>query len=179
MLKFITTMITPPSPDRKGWKYVQAETQYVMSHLVFSELLKVIQRHRDAHELDLSEGWKERVEAEMCLYNECECEDPENPQPYRSALEKEGRKLWKELHDMGASLPESLSAQQQSDLKAWLENWELRVPSWSGCSCRQHYYEEKAENPPTFDSGRAFEAWAISLHDKVNLRLGKPLWHQQ
>jgi hypothetical protein len=179
MLKFITTMITPPSDDRRGWKYVQQETRHVMTHLVFQDLLAVIKRHRDAHDLDLSPGWMQRVEAEMCLYNNSECDDPENPQPYKSALEKEGRKLWKELHDKGASLPESLTFQQQEDLRGWLENWELRVPSWGGCACRDHYFEIKTRIPPTFDSGRAFERWTISLHDAVNERLGKPLWGQQ
>lgn len=178
MLKFLTTMITPPSGDRKGWRYVQPETGQPLSSVQFCDLLVQIAKHRRAYDLDLSPGWKERVEAEMCLYNESECDDPENPAPYRSAVEKEGRKLWKELHGKAQSLPEVLHVTEQEDLRGWLAAWESRIPSWGGCACRDHYYEIKVSLEPVFASREAFYAWGVSVHDQTNLRLGKPLWAQ-
>lgn len=180
MLKFLSTMITPPSDDRKGWRYTQAETGVMLFSVQYEDLLVQIAKHRKAYDLDLSPGWKERVQAEMCLYNQSECDDPENPQPYRSALEKEGRKLWGELHAKASSLPEEpLTTMEQAELAAWLASWESRIPSWGGCACREHYYDLKASVPPTFGSREAFADWSVIIHDQINARLGKPLWYQQ
>lgn len=179
MLKFLSTMITPPSGDRKGWLYVQPETGMPMRSIQYDDLLKQIRKHRQAYELDLSPGWEERVMAEMCLYNDSECDDPENPKPYLSALEKEGRKLWGELHAKAQSLPEVIHAVEQEDLQSWLAAWESRIPSWGGCACRQHYYELKAYIEPVFDSREAFYSWTVDVHNSVNERLGKPLWPYQ
>lgn len=179
MLKFLSTMITPPSGDRRGWRYVQPETGMTLTSVQYDDLLLQIRKHREAYDLDLSAGWQERVMAEMCMYNESECDDPENPRPYQSALEKEGRKLWGELHSKANSLPEELSAVEQDDLRAWLASWESRIPSWGGCACRQHYYELKGSISPVFGSREAFYAWTVEIHDQINQRLGKPLWAQQ
>lgn len=179
MLKFLSTMITPPSEDRRGWTYTQPETGHVARSHQFADLLVQIRKHRQAYDLDLSEGWQQRVEAEMCLYNQMECDDPENPRPYQSALEKEGRRLWGELHAKADSLPAELTVMEQDELRSWLASWESRIPNWGGCACRQHYYELKGSLSPVFGSGEAFSAWAISLHDAVNARLGKSLWAQQ
>jgi hypothetical protein len=176
MLRFLSTMITPPSDDRKGWRYVQPETGYTVRSMQFADLLVQVMKHRKAYDLDLSPGWQLRLEPEMCLYNESECDDPENPQPYRSALEKEGRKLWGELHGKAQSLPEDLTVLEQEDLQSWLLAWESRIPSWGGCACRQHYYELKGSIPPAFGSREAFWSWSVEIHNAVRGRLGQPLW---
>ena len=51
-------------------------------------------------------------------------------------------------------------------------NWVKRVPSF-GCSCRRELDRYIAENPVDYDN---IYDWSVTLHNWVNVRLGKPLW---
>lgn len=60
--------VTPPG----GWTYTEPATGFTMSALVLPHLRDQVLAHRKSNRalnLDLEEGWWERVQAEMCLEN--------------------------------------------------------------------------------------------------------------
>lgn len=57
----IVTDVVPPG----GWKYYQAETEYLIHSLDLREFRKMLEDHRRANKLDLSDGWWDRVQEEM------------------------------------------------------------------------------------------------------------------
>lgn len=67
--------------------------------------------------------------------------------------------LWHDLHT-------SIETQEQ------FESWVARVPNF-GCGCRRELDGYLAENPVDYDN---IYDWGVSLHNWVNVRLGKPLW---
>jgi hypothetical protein len=52
-----------------GWQYHQPETEFTLSSLDLNQLKQHIEAHRRSNKLDLSEGWWDRVQAEMCAAN--------------------------------------------------------------------------------------------------------------
>lgn len=154
-----------------GWVYVQKETKTRLLSYSFDDLMSKIRTHRSSMGIPMPDGWMDEVEDEMCEYNSAESYDPENPQRFRSELEKLGRRLWEELHSYGsASSWDSVAA------SIWLQQWESRLPNFEYCDCRGGYHKLKAENPPDLSSYDAFHSWGIKIHSLVNVKLGKPVW---
>ena len=56
------TDVVPPG----GWQYTEEATGYQMASLDLLTLKEQIRLHRQGNGLDLSDGWWERVQAEMC-----------------------------------------------------------------------------------------------------------------
>lgn len=171
MRRFISRISPPPSSDGRGWKYVQNQTGWVGSSFDWDDLMRKITTHRASMGIAMPEGWKDVVEDEMTTYNECESFDPENPEPYRSELQKIGSKLWKELHSYRQKGDWS-----KIDADRWLSSWEQRIPNFSGCSCRDNYYELRSKLPPDTSTLDSFISWGIGIHNLVNEKLGKPIW---
>lgn len=84
---------------------------------------------------------------------------PLEPMDKLEVAQSEFHKLWQELHS------EVHTAEQFAD-------WVKRVPSF-GCSCRRDLDRYLAENPVDYDN---IYDWSVTLHNWVNVRLGKPLW---
>lgn len=126
--------------------------------------------------LDLEEGWQERLEDAVCQEYGDLCQDPQHPEPYRTPLERTGRRLWGILHDYASQYPVSPSLEQQEAAKGWLSKWERDIPNFQ-CSCRREWDQIVRDNPPDF-SGRVWLwDWTIKVHNLVNARLpGKVQW---
>jgi hypothetical protein len=62
MKKFLDNKTTPPG----GFYYKQSESGFEFRHIVFEEIMRRIRAHRAANGYDLSLGWRDRVEDEMC-----------------------------------------------------------------------------------------------------------------
>ncbi len=75
-------------------------------------------------------------------------------------LEELGRAHWFRFHSM-IWTPEELEA------------WERDIPSF-GCDCGPHYAKLKEANPVRFGD---MDRWKWEIHNSVNLKLGKPLFH--
>jgi len=60
--KFLNNQTTPPG----GFYYKQSESGFEFRHIVFGEIVKRVREHRAANGYDLSLGWADRVEDEMC-----------------------------------------------------------------------------------------------------------------
>lgn len=167
MRKFLTTSTGAAG----GWIYVQRETGRRFLSFSFDDLLEQIAVHRSSMAIPMPDGWREVVQDEMCDYNIADFHDPDHPQPFRSELEKMGRRLWEELHSYGMNSPwDSVAA------SIWLQQWESRLPNFEYCDCREGYHKLKSGNPPDLSSYDAFHSWGVQIHDLVNVKLGKPVW---
>lgn len=167
----MSKMIAPPSPDNKGWRYVEKSTGHVMKSFQFENILSQVQAHRRSMGIPMREGWEEEVEDEMTAYNDSESFDPQNPQPFSTELEKAGRVLWKELHTYKQE-----GKWNPSEASRWLNSWEMRVPNFSMCQCLDNYIKLKSSNQPRFDNEEKFHEWTVEIHNAVNSHLGKPLY---
>lgn len=184
LLKFIDTESTPPlkrGGDGKGWYYVQKETMpnKPFRSLGWTDLMKNVRDHRVAMTgkviLDVDAGWMDRLEDEICREGmmDRDCTPRNGPGIWRSQLDKEGRKLWTELHAYAKTYSEDPSEKEHKAAEKWLFDWECKIPNYS-CSCRNKYEELKKETPPDFRSGAALYRWSVLMHDRINGLLGKP-----
>ena len=74
-----------------------------------------------------------------------------------------GRAAWDRLHSYTGCDP------------SFLVEWEKTIPS-SSCSCKESYNVYKAEDRPDFSSPMAFFRWGCRIHNRVNAKLGKPVF---
>ena len=73
--------------------------------------------------------------------------------------------LWKELHLRALHFP-------GGNDHIFLNRWAKRIPRYQkGCRCKSFYNLWIRKNQPNF--GSYFE-WSVSLHNAVNVKLGKP-----
>ena len=83
-----------------------------------------------------------------------------------------GAGSWTLLHTMSVYLPESeLSTQQKSDVSQFMSILSRIYP----CSyCADDLKKDLKEDPPKVQTGKEYAQWLCQLHNKVNLKLGKP-----
>lgn len=81
--------------------------------------------------------------------------------PPRSSswVDGQGERLWAELH------------QHQSPTTDWLASYGNRIPCGP---CKSHWVELVRDHPATFSPLRAWRAWTVEAHNRVNMRIGKP-----
>jgi hypothetical protein len=72
-------------------------------------------------------------------------------------------KLWEELHKHVLS----------ENTPIWFDEWQKRIPCGE---CRKHWEKLIEDFPPVFKSNFDFFKWGIEAHNKVNFRLGKPIF---
>ena len=60
----------PGDSTGNDWRYVQPETAAVFTAFSFYGLLEAVEKHRKAMKLDLSEGWMDRFQDDLCRQNE-------------------------------------------------------------------------------------------------------------
>lgn len=61
---------SPGRGTENNWRYVQPETGVVFTGFSFWQVSNDVRQHRAAMKLDLSEGWEERFQDELCQQNE-------------------------------------------------------------------------------------------------------------
>lgn len=84
-----------------------------------------------------------------------------------------GAASWSLLHSLAAYYPEKPSAQQQQDASQFMTIFSRLYP----CSeCAEDLRADLAVSPPKVKSATEFSRWMCDLHNKVNLKLGKPLF---
>ena len=87
-----------------------------------------------------------------------------------------GPSAWKFLHTVTYAFPDSPTLQEQTQAENLFHSLRLLLP----CErCREHYEEEISQNPPNAASKATLSSWLVQVHNKVNSRLGKPLFTQQ
>jgi hypothetical protein len=79
-----------------------------------------------------------------------------------------GPALWAELHARAMAYGGDAEGE-----RAWLDRFTARVPCGE---CRQHWLELVTQTPPDLSDAGAFYRWTVSVHNAVNVRLGKAVW---
>ncbi|CRL06999.1 CLUMA_CG020004, isoform A [Clunio marinus] len=82
-----------------------------------------------------------------------------------------GRSTWGLLHTMAATFPNEPSSQQQNDIKGFFHILSRLYP----CEyCAKDFRKELKEHPPQVKSQQELSQWLCKLHNKVNVKIGKP-----
>jgi FAD-linked sulfhydryl oxidase len=91
-------------------------------------------------------------------------------------LDKEelGTKTWGFLHTMSVYLPEGkLETTQQTELTSFIDLFSKFYP----CDiCATDMRKDIKDEKPTVQTGNDFAQWLCRLHNKTNLKLGKPVF---
>jgi FAD-linked sulfhydryl oxidase len=82
-----------------------------------------------------------------------------------------GRNTWSLLHTIAAYYPSTPSPSQQSDMKSYLSIFSRIYP----CDeCAADLRQDLKEMPPRVENRTELSQWMCRLHNKVNVKLGKP-----
>ena len=84
-----------------------------------------------------------------------------------------GPSAWNFLHSITFSYPDSPSLEEQRNIEKLFDSLSFTLP----CSeCREHYISEIIKNPIDARSKTSLSIWLVDLHNRINVRLGKPLF---
>ncbi|RWS08987.1 FAD-linked sulfhydryl oxidase ALR-like protein [Dinothrombium tinctorium] len=84
-----------------------------------------------------------------------------------------GRNTWSFLHTMAAYFPDRPTDEQQRDMKTFINLFSKFYP----CEyCAKDMQVDIANDPPKTGSRSDLSLWFCNLHNKVNKKLGKPLF---
>ncbi|CAG0886003.1 unnamed protein product [Darwinula stevensoni] len=88
-------------------------------------------------------------------------------------VETLGQSTWNLLHTMAAYYPKNPTPTEQKSMQDFMQLFASFYP----CShCSQDFRDELAKNPPQTENQNAFSRWMCERHNKVNEKLGKPLF---
>jgi len=82
-----------------------------------------------------------------------------------------GASSWSLLHSIAAYYPDKPTPSQQADAKLFLTIFSRLYPCEE---CAQDLRKDLAESPPRVRNSEEFSQWMCQLHNKVNVKLGKP-----
>lgn len=83
-----------------------------------------------------------------------------------------GPGAWKFLHEITFYYPEDPSVEQQTHALNLFNSLRVLLPCEE---CRTHYDLDLKSFPPDTKSKTTLSQWLIDLHNRVNIRLGKPI----
>ena len=97
---------------------------------------------------------------------------PKESKPCPPDVNEIGRSSWTLLHTLSVYLPENeLSEQQQRDAGELMTILSRNYP----CNhCADDLKKDLKDDPPKVKTGKEFANWICQLHNKVNVKLGKP-----
>jgi hypothetical protein len=80
---------------------------------------------------------------------------------------------WKFLHSITFAYPNTPTVEQQRSADRFFESLANLLP----CdACQDHYQEEFLRRPADTRSQATLSAWLVDLHNRVNVRLNKPIF---
>ncbi|KAH7043597.1 putative FAD dependent sulfhydryl oxidase Erv2 [Linnemannia elongata] len=82
-----------------------------------------------------------------------------------------GRATWKLLHTMASRYPLKPKPDERAAIKQWIYLLSRLYPCGE---CADHFQEMLKQHPPQTSSRASLSNWACSIHNIVNIRLGKP-----
>ena len=93
-------------------------------------------------------------------------------QPCPPDVNEIGTGSWTLLHTMSVYLPQTeLSKQQKSDVGQFMSILSRTYP----CNhCAEDLKKDLKDDPPKVQTGKDYAQWLCQLHNKVNVKLGKP-----
>jgi len=90
--------------------------------------------------------------------------------PDRSEL---GSASWSLLHSVAAYFPENPTSSQREDASQFLTLFSRLYPC---ADCAEDLRADLVSSPPRVNSATEFSQWMCELHNKVNTKLGKPVF---
>lgn len=95
----------------------------------------------------------------------------DSKKPLKLSKEELGRHTWALLHTIASSFPSIPSEEERKNA----ENFLVSLASVYPCKICGKHFKEMLQNYPIKDSSREeFAYYLCDLHNKVNIRLGKP-----
>ena len=82
-----------------------------------------------------------------------------------------GSKSWTLLHSIAAYFPSTPSQQQQEDATNFMHLFSRLYPCQD---CAEDLREDLVKHPPRVTSSKEFSEWMCQMHNRVNVKLGKP-----
>ena len=82
-----------------------------------------------------------------------------------------GSATWSLLHSVAAYYPDRPSPRQQAEATLFLTLFSRLYPC---AECAEDLRADLVESPPKVTSSKEFSQWMCQLHNKVNVKLGKP-----
>ena len=82
-----------------------------------------------------------------------------------------GTKSWTLLHSVAAYFPRTPTQQQQSDARTFLDTFSRLYPCQD---CAEDLRQDLLDHPPRVTSSDEFSQWMCEMHNRVNVKLGKP-----
>jgi len=82
-----------------------------------------------------------------------------------------GASTWSLLHSVAAYFPDKPTPAQQADAKIFLSTFSRLYPCHE---CAEDLRQDLKELPPRVSSSKEFSEWMCQLHNRVNVKLGKP-----
>ncbi|KXJ70995.1 FAD-linked sulfhydryl oxidase ALR [Aedes albopictus] len=98
--------------------------------------------------------------------------EPSGP-PKHCPLDKErlGRHTWGLLHTMAAYYPDEPSPQDRTNVQKFFEAFAKVYP----CEyCAKDFQKELKDSPPEVKSQHTLSQWLCRMHNRVNVKIGKP-----
>lgn len=84
-----------------------------------------------------------------------------------------GASTWGFLHTMAAYYPELPTVEQRKDMKTFFH----LISKFYPCNvCAEDLQEQLKKSPPKTDSQQQLSQWLCDVHNKVNTKLGKPVF---
>ncbi|PVU89090.1 hypothetical protein BB561_005555 [Smittium simulii] len=84
-----------------------------------------------------------------------------------------GRNTWSFLHTMAAYYPETPTAFEKNNMQSFLNSFSWVYPCGN---CADHLRKHITKSPPTLNNAKDLSTWLCNTHNKVNKRLGKPIF---
>ncbi|SPQ97296.1 unnamed protein product (mitochondrion) [Plasmodiophora brassicae] len=84
-----------------------------------------------------------------------------------------GRRSWSLLHTMAAYYPDRPSKSEEQHMMEFMARFAQFYPC---ATCREHLKRDLVAHPPQTGSRHLFSQWMCQMHNRVNRRLGKPLF---
>ncbi|XP_053675224.1 FAD-linked sulfhydryl oxidase ALR [Anopheles nili] len=100
-------------------------------------------------------------------------DDRSGGSPPNCPLDKEqlGRYTWGLLHTMAAYYPTKPSEADEKNVRTFFSTFSKLYPCEN---CAKDFQQELKETPPETKSQHALSQWLCRIHNRVNLKLGKP-----
>ena len=82
-----------------------------------------------------------------------------------------GSRSWTLLHSIAAYFPAQPTHQQQQDAKIFLDTFSRLYPCQE---CAEDLRQDLVTHPARLTSSAEFSQWMCEMHNRVNVKLGKP-----
>eukprot|EP00090_Calanus_glacialis_P014617 TRINITY_DN23444_c0_g1_i1.p1 TRINITY_DN23444_c0_g1~~TRINITY_DN23444_c0_g1_i1.p1 ORF type:complete len:191 (-),score=66.40 TRINITY_DN23444_c0_g1_i1:135-707(-) len=84
-----------------------------------------------------------------------------------------GNSSWTLLHSMAAYFPSTPTSQQKNDASQFMHIFSRLYPCQE---CAEDLRADLVTFPPKVDSAKQFSQWMCEMHNRVNSKLGKPVF---